>query len=210
MKNLILLGGGGHCRSIIDVAENTGYNILGILDLPTEVGKEICGYRILGTDDDICRFVGQAHFIITIGQIKNAFTRKILFQRIIDSGGILETLISPLAYVSKRSKIGRGTVVLNYANVNTSSCIGDNVILNSFSNIEHDTTIGNHCHISTGAIVNGGCKIGDEVFIGSQSVVNQNIHITNQVTISSGSLVKKNILSKGLYSGNPAKFIKEI
>ena len=33
-KNLILVGGGGHCRSVIDVAESAGYTIKGILDLP--------------------------------------------------------------------------------------------------------------------------------------------------------------------------------
>lgn len=40
-KNLILLGGGGHCKSVIDVAESAGYTILGILDKPEEVGKSI-------------------------------------------------------------------------------------------------------------------------------------------------------------------------
>lgn len=39
MKNLILVGGGGHCKSVIDVAESAGYTILGILDRPEEVGE---------------------------------------------------------------------------------------------------------------------------------------------------------------------------
>ena len=40
-KNIILLGGGGHCKSVIDVAESAGYNILGILDMPEDVGKQV-------------------------------------------------------------------------------------------------------------------------------------------------------------------------
>ena len=56
-KNLILLGGGGHCKSVIDVAEAAGYNILGILDRPDEVGKEVLGYKVIGTDDDIANYV---------------------------------------------------------------------------------------------------------------------------------------------------------
>jgi len=35
MKPIILIGGGGHCLSCIDVIEQTGlYQIIGILDLP--------------------------------------------------------------------------------------------------------------------------------------------------------------------------------
>lgn len=40
-KNLILVGDGGHCKSVIDVAESFGYNILGILDMPEDVGKQV-------------------------------------------------------------------------------------------------------------------------------------------------------------------------
>ena len=42
-KNLILIGGGGHCKSVIDVAESAGYKILGIIDMPEEVGKSVLG-----------------------------------------------------------------------------------------------------------------------------------------------------------------------
>ena len=40
MKPLILIGGGGHCKSVIEAAESAGYRILGVLDLPEKVGKE--------------------------------------------------------------------------------------------------------------------------------------------------------------------------
>ena len=41
MKPLILVGGGGHCKSVIEVAESAGYEILGVLDMPEDKGKEI-------------------------------------------------------------------------------------------------------------------------------------------------------------------------
>lgn len=37
-KPLILIGGGGHCKSVIDVVESAGYTILGIMDMPEMVG----------------------------------------------------------------------------------------------------------------------------------------------------------------------------
>ena len=70
-KNLILIGGGGHCKSVIEVAESVGYNILGILDRPEEVGKKVLAYDVIGVDDDIPKYVNNSAFIITVGQIKN-------------------------------------------------------------------------------------------------------------------------------------------
>ena len=53
IKKLILVGGGGHCKSVIDVAESAGFNIIGILDTSDNVGKKVLNYKIIGTDIDI-------------------------------------------------------------------------------------------------------------------------------------------------------------
>ena len=54
MQKIILIGGGGHCKSCIDVIEAEGkYDIAGILDMPEFVGEKILGYSIIGTDDDL-------------------------------------------------------------------------------------------------------------------------------------------------------------
>ena len=57
MRPLILIGGGGHCKSVIEAAESAGYSILGVLDMPEEVGKEILSTKVIGTDDDIPSYV---------------------------------------------------------------------------------------------------------------------------------------------------------
>ena len=151
MKNLILVGGGGHCKSVLEAAESAGYNILGVLDMPEEVGKEILSTKVIGTDDDI--------------------------NKIKEAGGKLATVIASTAYVSKYAEIGEGTVVLHQAFVNAGAKVGKNVILNTATNIEHDAVISDQCHISTGAMINGGAEIAEGTFIGSQSVINQGIKI---------------------------------
>jgi sugar O-acyltransferase (sialic acid O-acetyltransferase NeuD family) len=203
-KQLILIGGGGHCKSLIDVAENAGYNILGVLDMPEDIGKGILSTKVIGTDDDIPAYVDKAEFIISVGFIKNPSTRIRLFNRVKAAGGKLATIIAPSAYVSKYATIGEGTVVMHHAVVNPGVKIGDNVILNTFAEISHDSVIGNQCHISTGAIVNGNCIIGDNCFIGSQSVLVNGITVGDNIIVGAGSLVRKNINVKGIYSGNPA------
>ena len=203
-KNLILVGGGGHCKSVIDVAESAGYNILGILDMPEDVGKKVLDYKVIGTDDDIPQYVDKAEFVITVGFIKNPTTRIKLYNKVKTAGGRLATIIASTAHVSKYAELGEGTVIMHHAFVNAGAKIGDNCIINTFVNIEHDAEVGNQCHISTGTMVNGECKIGENCFIGSQSVCANCIEIASDIIVGAGSVVRKSIRVKGIYAGNPA------
>lgn len=204
MKPLILIGGGGHCQSVIEVAESTGREIRGILDLPEEVGKLVLGYPVLGTDDQLADYAQNCEFVITVGFIKNPFLRIKLFNRVREAGGVLATLIASTAYVSRHASLGPGTVVMHHAFVNAGAKIGENVIINTFCNIEHGVSVGNQCHISTGTMVNGDCKVGDNCFIGSQSVLANGVSVCDDVVVGAGSLVRKSIIKPGVYSGNPA------
>ena len=117
-KPLVLVGGGGHCKSVIEAAESAGYIILGVLDMPEEVGKEILSTKVIGNDDDIPAYVDKTEFVITVGFIKNPATRIKLYNKIKEAGGKLATVVASTAYVSKYADIGEGTVVLHQAFVN--------------------------------------------------------------------------------------------
>ena len=203
-KNLILVGGGGHCKSVIEVAESAGYTILGIVDRPEELGKLVLDYKVIGVDDDIPQYVEKAEFVITVGFIKNPALRIKLYNKVKEAGGKLATIVASTAHVSKYATLGEGTVVMHQAFVNAGAQIGNNVILNTFTNIEHDAVVGDQCHISTGTMVNGDCKIGQIVFVGRQSVLANGIEVGDNIIIGAGSVVRKSISQKGIYVGNPA------
>lgn len=203
-KPLILVGGGGHCKSVLEAAESAGFQILGVLDMPENVGKEVLSTKVIGTDEDIPAYVDKAEFVITVGFIKNPAIRIKLYNKIKEAGGRLATIIASTAYVSKYAEIGEGTVVLHQAFVNADAKVGCNVILNNFVSIEHDAVIGDQCHISTGAMINGECKVGNNCFIGSQSVLANCISVGKDIIVGAGSFVRKSISEKGIYSGNPA------
>lgn len=204
-RPLILIGGGGHCKSVIEVAESAGYEIKGILDMPDEVGKEVLpGHKVIGTDDEIPQYVEECDFIITVGFIKNPALRIKLYNKVKAAGGRLATIIASTAHVSKYAELGEGIAIMHHAFVNAGAKIGDNCIINTFVNIEHDAEVGNQCHISTGTMVNGECKIGEHCFIGSQSVCANCIEIASDIIVGAGSVVRKSIRVKGIYAGNPA------
>lgn len=207
MEDIVLIGGGGHCRSCIDVIETENkFRIAGIVDIKEKKGTRIFGYEIFGCDEDLPFFASKyKNFLIVVGQVGLSDKRKELFDTLKKHDVCFPVIISPHAYVSRHAEIGEGTIIMHGAIVNVGAKVGRNCIINTASIIEHDAIIGNHCHISTGSIVNGECRIGDGTLIGSNSVINQCISIPDSTLVGSGSVVIETISERGTYAGNPAR-----
>jgi len=207
---IILIGGGGHCKSCIDVLELEGrFDIDGIIDLPEKKGEKILGYPVIGNDEDIEELSKTyKYFFITIGQIKSPDLRKELFYKLEKLKVEIPFIISPRAYVSKHAKIEKGTIIMHDAIVNAEAKIGKNCIINTRTLIEHEASVGNFCHISTNAIINGQCNVGDDCLIGSGTTMANNVDVCDNCLISSGSVILRSISSPGTYIGNPLRKIR--
>jgi len=190
---ILLVGAGGHARACIDVIQSVGeYDIVGLVGLPNEVGRDVLGYRVIGADGDLGALREEcAHAIVGIGQIKTPEPRARLFSLLNKHGFRLPRIISPMAYVSSQATLGKGTVVMHGAIINTLARIGDNCIVNSQALVEHDTEIGDHCHVSTAAAVNSGVRVGEGTFIGSNTSVRQGTCIGQHCVIGMGQRVLK-------------------
>ena len=210
MKPIILIGGGGHCISCIDVIEQTGlYQILGILDVPEKLGIKVLNYSIIGTDNELDQFLPDcSDFLITVGQIKSSSVREKIFLTVKKAGGNLPVIISPIAHVSKYANIAEGTIVMHHAFINAEAFIGKGCIINTKALIEHETIIGNFCHISTAAIANGQVRIGDCCFIGSNTVIANNTNVAAKTIIAAGSQVLRSIDASGTYIGQPLRKVR--
>lgn len=193
--DLILVGGGGHCHSVIDAVEEADvFRIAGIVDVKEKIGSEVLGYQVIGSDEDLERLIRKnTFFLVAVGQIKSAETRVSIYDKLKKLNAPVASIISPYAHVSKHAHISPGTVVLHGATVNAGAEIGENCIINSHALIEHDAVIGSHCHISTGAIVNGGASVGDKTFIGSGAVILQEVEVGKGCVVGAGSVVLNTI-----------------
>ena len=191
-EGILLVGGGGHCKSVIDVVEEHGvFDIAGIIDVPNMLGKEVLGYSVIGNDDDLHElFERYKYAFITVGQIGSSEVRRKLFRILKNIGFILPSIASPRAYVSKHALLGEGSVIMHDAFVNASTTIGNNCIVNTKAIIEHDVFVGDNCHISTGSIINGGVVVSEGSFVGSNSTTKESISIKENSFIKAGSVVK--------------------
>lgn len=200
---IILVGGGGHCHSCIDVIEQQGrYRIAGIVDLPERVGQEVLGYPVIGTDDDLPRLAEEyRYFLITLGQIKSPARRMALFHRLKGLGVQLPTIVSSRAYVSRHARVGEGTIIMHGALVNAGARVGSNCIINTFCLLEHDASIGDHCHISTASVINGGTAVAEGTFVGSNTVTREGIRIGANCIVGGGVVVLQSVPNGTIYTG---------
>lgn len=192
MRNLVLVGGGGHFKSCLDVILMTKiFRIIGVVDSKRIKFKNI---KYLGDDENLDAIRKKnSNALITVGQIKSPNTRIIIFRKLKRLNFKLPTIISPTSVVSNFSSINEGTIVMNGAIINSNSKIGNNCIINTGSIIEHDVIIDDHSHISTGVILNGNVSVGKGSFIGSGTVVKEGVSIGNNCVIGSNQNIKKNI-----------------
>ncbi len=192
MNKLILIGAGGHSQSCIDVIEKENkFQIFGLIDLPQNIGHKVLGYEVIDEDKNIEKYISpEVYFLITIGQIKSPLKRQLIYSNLKKSGANIATIISPLAYVSKYSTIGHGSIIMHNAIINAGASVGENCIINTKALVEHNAIVENHCHLSTGAIVNGSSIIKEGSFIGSNAVVVDGIVVKESSFIKAGSLVK--------------------
>ena len=191
MKEIILIGGGGHCKSVIDVIEQEGkFQIVGIVDKSELLGTNVLGYQIICNDSDLGDLSKKYKYaLVTVGQIKSPLLRIKLFDLAKTAGFILPSIVSPNAYVSQHVSIGNGVIVMHDALINANTTIGDNCIVNSKALIEHDCQVSEHCHISTNATINGGVVVESGCFIGSGATTKELITIKKNSLIKAGSLV---------------------
>lgn len=205
-RTLLLVGAGGHAQSCIDVIERAGqYEIAGLVGSKVELGRDLLGYKVLGTDDDLPRLSKEIpNALVAVGQVRSPAVRVTLFERLQQLGFVLPPIISAEAIVSRHASVGEGTVVMHGAIINAGAKVGANVIVNSRALIEHGGRIGDHCHISTGAIINGDAMVKERCFIGSGSVVREGIEVGCGCIVGMGLFLRHSLPDNTKYTGRGA------
>lgn len=204
MEKILLIGIGGHFKSVIDSIENLGkYEIYGIIDLPENLGKVYQNYKVIGTDANLKEIFSQGikNAFICIGYMGNSNIRNTVYEKLKKIGFFLPNIIDKTAVLAENVTLGEGIFIGKKAIVNTDAKIYDMAIINTGAIVEHDCCVGKFSHISIGAVLCGSVKVSENVFIGSNSTVIQCIKIGENVIIGAGSTVLKNVLKNTVRYG---------
>lgn len=201
--SVIVLGGGGHARVLLDILALRSVKILGVTDLhPEKVDRVKINAPILGNDDVILNYRPDEIFLVNgLGQIKVDGKRRELFETFKGKGYKFLTLIHPSAVIAKDAEIGEGAQIMAGAVIQTGCCIGANAIINTRASVDHDCDIGAHVHLAPGVILSGEVTIGSNSHLGPGAVVIQGIRVGAECFVKAKSLVKKNLPDGTILSG---------
>lgn len=208
MEKLILIGYGGHAKSIVDcITKQNKYAIIGY----TDIVKRDTDFKYLGTDDVLGRYyeTGVKNAFICMGYLGGLDPRRNIYHNLKKIGYALPTIIDQSAIVACDVKIQEGCFIGKGAIINTSVQMEKMVTVNSGSIIEHECKVGMFSHISVGAVLGGQVIIDDSSFIGANATLIQGVKVGTNSIIGAGSVVIENVESNSVVVGNPAKEIRK-
>ena len=207
-NEIVLLGGGGHAKVLIDLINTSGqFEISGILDSQLLIETTVLNVPVLGDDDLLPGLYskGIKNVCVAVGSVKDTMRRRMLFDRVKQMGFLVPYMLHPQAIVVSRNvHFSEGVQVMAGVNIQTDSLFGENTIVNTGAIIEHDCNIGSHVHVCSGVVISGGCNIGDGAFIGAGATVMQGINIGKCATVAAGAVVIKNVPEGSMVKGVPA------
>lgn len=212
-KRILLIGGGGHCKSVLDsLLELSEYAEIGIVDRKENLGKLVMGVPFVGCDDDLPALFkdGYGYAFVTVGSIGNPTLRIKLFNLLSEIGYEIPVIIDNSAKVSKYATVEQGVFIGKQSILNAGALIQKGAILNSGSIVDHDCQIGAFSHIAPGAVLGGEVVVGENSHVGSNATVKQQIHIGSNSIIGMGSVVLQNIDSNTMAYGNPCREVKKL
>ena len=195
MKELVIIGAGGHARPVVEIAQLNNINLVGIVDTNFSGNDErILGAKVIGGMDVLNNYdFNRTALFLAIG---DNIERKELTESLINKGFEIMTLVHPNAIVSSSAELDSGVLVCAGAIINPLASVGIGTIVNTGTIIDHETQIGAFCHLAPGVKIAGRVKIGDQSFIGIGSSVIDKIQIGEEAVIGAGSVVIKNIPGK--------------
>jgi len=202
-RGLVLLGFGGHARSVADVALKAGYQSLWFVDENAQEQESFLEFPVRRFEPPT------SEGWVYVPCAGDNLRRVDQLRRLVSRDLPVASIISPGATVGSGGIIAPGCFVGHHSHVGPMTRLGAGCIVNTGAIVEHDCVVGECAHISVGACVAGRTAIGDRVFLGAGAVVIDEISIAADVTVGAGSVVASSIEAAGVYVGIPARRVQK-
>lgn len=202
---MVIVGGGGHAKVVIELARALGFDLVGCTD-PGSLGRTVAGLEVIG-DDSVLEGLHRDGVALAAVALGNNAIRLRIGLSLQASGFRCPPLISPAATVSSSVSIGEGVVIMPGAVVNSESRLGDFAIINTSASVDHDGEIGAGAHIGPGSHLSGCVKIGARALVGVGATVLPGIAIGPDAVLGGGSVAIADIAAGDTAAGSPARVI---
>ena len=210
-KEIYVLGIGVSTFKLIDLANACGYIIKGLYHYNDErTGQIDHHFSILGSFDMLLSSdIKGMNFLLTMGDMR---IRKVLSEKILAKGGIIPTLIHPLAEISQFASISSFGVIIDSFTVIQADCeINEGVYICSHSMVCHQTNIEPYVFVAPHALIGARLKIHEFAIIGQNAtLISTKVkEIGCNSVVGAGAVVTKPVSNNVTVAGNPAKVLKK-
>ena len=173
----LILGAGGHGRSVADAIAANGDQVVGFLDDGQPIGTLVNGIPVLGALslawelDRVFAGSDQAPPDQVVVAIGNSTIRQTWQQVLEQVSAPLGVVIHPRASVSAAAQIAPGGVVLAGAVVNANASLHAGVLVNSGAVVDHDAICAAYSQLGVNAAMAGGSSLGPLACLGPGEVL---------------------------------------
>lgn len=189
---LLIYGGGGHARSLMEMARATGqFTLAGILDDKIPAGERVLGVPVLGGRAMLAavRARGVELAANGVGGILDIRVRVRIFTLLEEHGFRLPAIVHPRAMVEPSASIGEGVQVFAQAYVGSQAVLHPKCMVNTGAIVSHDCEIGSYTHVAPGALLAGHVRVGERTLIGMGVTTAVGVQIGSDVRIGNGAIL---------------------
>lgn len=190
MRKLIVVGAGGHGRSVAEaVLASSQFQLVGFLDDEFPRLSKVWDFPVLGRIAEFTRFRSYAEsVVVAIG--KNEL-REGLSAQLRIAGFDLATIIHPRAFVAPSAILGVGSVIMAGAIVGTEAQLGEGVIVNYGAVVDHHCRVENFGHLGVNASMAGGSVLGKGAWMQVGSALGYGVEIAAGRVLVPGEAVSQ-------------------
>jgi sugar O-acyltransferase (sialic acid O-acetyltransferase NeuD family) len=194
MLPLIVVGGGGHGRVVLEALRSAGREVRGVVDRNPAVATLLPkGVPWLGDDSALAAFPPTQYSLVNgVGGVGDGKRRQI-FKKLREQGYVFASLCHTSAVIAHGADLGEGAQVMAGAVLQPGVRIGANAIVNTRASIDHDCIIGDHCHVAPGAVLCGDVVINEDTHIGAGAVIIQGVRIGLGAMIGAGAIIRRDV-----------------
>jgi sugar O-acyltransferase (sialic acid O-acetyltransferase NeuD family) len=194
--SIIIFGGGGHGKSLIDLLHALGsYQILGIVDDSLKPGEEVMGVPVLGGGEVLPELYNQGTYLAVnaVGGIGNLQIRMDIFQRLAKARFVCPAVVHPTAVIEPSATLSPGVQIFSQAYIGSDARIGYGTIVNTGAIVSHDCVLGDFVNISPGAILAGMVQVDSGSLVGMGATINLEVKVGSRARIGNGATIKSEV-----------------
>jgi UDP-perosamine 4-acetyltransferase len=205
---VIVVGGGGHAKVLIEALLTMGSDVLGYTD-PDESVKTVSGLSRLGDDQAILKYDPEKLRLVNgVGSTASTSLRRSIYDRFRMKGYRFRIVAHSSAVIASDVLLEDGVQIMAGAVVQPGCRLGTDAIINTGASIDHDCDIGPHVHIAPGAVLSGNVRIEEGVHVGVGAIIIQGVVIGEESVIGAGSVVLQNVPPCATVVGVPGRVIR--